>query len=899
MKVAEIRSRFLKFFEQHGHKVVESSSLVPHNDPTLLFTNAGMVQFKDVFTGQEKRPYSRAVTVQKCVRAGGKHNDLENVGFTARHHTFFEMLGNFSFGDYFKRDAIKMAWDFVTKELRLPLQDLYVTVYKDDDEAFDIWEKEVGVAKERIYRFGEKDNFWSMGDTGPCGPCSELFVDRGPQYGCKQPSCAMGCDCDRYMEFWNLVFMQYERHKDGSMTPLPRPSVDTGAGLERLASILQKVDSNYETDVFRIIIEKTAKLVGKPYTVGTPDMFPFRVIADHARATAFLIADGVMPSNEGRGYVLRRIMRRAIRYGRNLGFSGPFLHKVCRYVVEEMGEAYPELKDKITFMEKAVTAEEEQFFRTLEKGLALLDDEMAQARSVGQLSGEVAFKLYDTFGFPIDLTRIICAENKLTVDEPGFERAMEEQKSRSRQNWKGSGEQAVQSVYHQIAERLREAAGLPKFVGFERLQGSGRCVALVQVNGAEKREVDLFTTPAKADEHTFLEAVFDTTPFYGEGGGQVGDVGFVSGEDFAGDVVDVQKPVPELIVARIKPLRGSMRLGATYKQEVRTEVRQLTARNHTATHMLHWALRKVLGDHVKQAGSLVTPEMLRFDFSHFEAVSREQLLQIEDMINERIWAAAAVTKQEMGKDEAVKAGAIAFFGEKYGDVVRVVKVGDYSTELCGGCHVDNTAEINLFKITTETSIAAGVRRIIALTSSKAFQYLRERDEEMRLLKDKMKATSGADILTKIEKLQILEKDLKKQLEKFASDSLGSVVDDVLAKAVPVGATPVVAHVLTTPGQGVKEMRDLAERLTTKRPEAVVLLGAKDEAAGKAFLLAAVGKKAPAQVKANELIAAIQDTIEGRGGGKPDMAQAGGPKMDGITAARDKFMAMLQQMGLPQ
>lgn len=894
MKVAEIRSRFLKFFEGHGHKVVESSSLVPHNDPTLLFTNAGMVQFKDVFTGKEKRPYTRAVSVQKCVRAGGKHNDLENVGFTARHHTFFEMLGNFSFGDYFKRDAIRMAWDFVTKELKLPLKDLYVTVYKDDDEAFAIWEQEVGIPKDRIYRFGEKDNFWSMGDTGPCGPCSELFVDRGAQYSCGKATCGMGCDCDRYMEFWNLVFMQFDRQKDGTLVPLPRPSVDTGAGLERVASILQKVDSNYETDIFQNIIKKTSHLVGKPYQVGAPDMFPFRVIADHARATTFLISDGVLPANEGRGYVLRRIMRRAIRYGRNLGFSGPFLHKVCGFVIDEMLDAYPELGDKRAFLEKAVAAEEEQFFRTLEKGLALLDEEMVRARPKGQLSGDVAFKLYDTYGFPIDLTRIICIENNLTVDEAGFERSMEEQKNRSRQNWKGSGDDSVQNVYHQIAARLRENQTMPQFIGFDRMAGSGHCVALIAGDGSQKKEVDQFTTPAMKNGDVLLEAVFDVTPFYGEGGGQVGDMGRLHGDGFEGEVVDVQKPIPDLIVVHIKPLKGSMRIGASYQQETQVVRRQMTARNHTATHMLHWALRKVLGDHVKQAGSLVTPDMLRFDFSHFEGVSREQLTQIEDLINERIWAAAPVVKQEMGKDDAVKLGAIAFFGEKYGDVVRVVQVGDFSTELCGGCHVDNTAEINLFKITAETSIAAGVRRITALTSAKAFQYLRERDDEMRILKDKMKATSGAEILAKIERIQATEKDLKKQMEKIAAENLGSVVDDVLAGAISVGNTPVVAYLLSAPGQGVKEMRELAERLTQKRPEVVVVLGAKDDEAGKAFLLAAVGKKAPSQVKANQVISALQGTIEGRGGGKPDMAQAGGTKLDGLATAMKQAVDVVRK-----
>lgn len=882
MKAAEIRSQFLKYFEKNGHTIVESSSLVPQNDPTLLFTNAGMVQFKDVFLGKDKRSYSRATTSQKCVRAGGKHNDLENVGFTARHHTFFEMLGNFSFGDYFKKEAIHYAWEFVTQVLKLPKDRLYVTVFEKDDEAAEIWHKQEGVPLDRIYRFGEKDNFWAMGDTGPCGPCSELFIDRGPQYSCGKPTCKMGCDCDRYMEFWNLVFMQFERSADGKLSPLPKPSVDTGAGLERLASILQEVNTNYETDLFQTIIAKTSQLAQIPYDLKSENAFSFRVIADHSRATLFLVGDGVLPSNEGRGYVLRRIIRRAIRHGKKLGFSGPFLHKTVGFVLEQMKQAYPDLIEKKAFIEKAVIAEEEQFFRTLERGLALLDEETTKLGKSRTLSGEVAFKLYDTYGFPLDLTRVILSEKNLGVDEAGFEKCMERQRSESRKHWKGSGEEALNDVYLKISQELKAKQVLPRFVGYESQSAHSKVLALLLKDQNGLSVVDSFVGEAG---DSILEVIFAETPFYGESGGQQGDRGRIFAEGiFEGEVIDVQKPVPELIVAQVKPKSGKIQVGQSYHQETDREIRALTARNHTATHLLHWALREVLGKHVKQAGSLVTSELLRFDFSHFQPLTETEILKIEDLINEKIWNAEPVAKNEMKKDEALAVGAIAFFGEKYGDLVRVVQVGKFSTELCGGTHVNNSSEIHLFKIANESGIAAGVRRIVAYTSKGAFAYLRARDQDIKMVRDKVKASSTDEILSRIDKLYSAEKDLRKQIEAFQAKSAGGEVDGILAQSKTIQGTSIILSVCEPDSQGIKRLRDLTDRIKQKAPNSIIVLGMKDPESSKASLLVALGSQAPKTLNANELLKEISPAIDGRGGGKPDLAQAGGNNAAGLPDA---------------
>ncbi|MGE0614743.1 MAG: alanine--tRNA ligase [Bacteriovoracia bacterium] len=886
MKAAEIRTKFLEYFKRNGHTVVESSSLVPQNDPTLLFTNAGMNQFKDCFLGKEKRAYVRATTSQKCVRAGGKHNDLENVGFTARHHTFFEMLGNFSFGDYFKPDAIRFAWEFITKELKIPKEKLYVSVFEQDDEAAELWHQQEGVPKDRIYRLGEKDNFWAMGDTGPCGPCTEIYVDRGEKYGCGKPTCKLGCDCDRYMEIWNLVFMQFNRDASGTLNPLPKPAVDTGAGLERIASVIQEVDSNYDTDLFRDIMDKTGKLAGQPYSPKAENAASFRVIADHSRATAFLIGDGVMPSNEGRGYVLRRIMRRAIRHGKKLGLNAPFLHKTAGYVIDQMRDAYPDLEGKRKFIEKAVLAEEEQFFKTLERGLALLDEETSKLGGKKTLSGDVVFKLYDTYGFPLDLTRVICAEREIGVDEAGFEAAMAKQRAESRKNWKGLGDAAIEADYFKLADELRAKKSMPQFVGYEKGRATSKCVGLFIRTEKEFQRADLFTMPApnSGGEAPLVEAVFAETPFYGESGGQVGDQGYITGEGFEGEVIDVQRPGGDLIVAKINPKKGALKVGGTYTQEVHAELRALTARNHTATHLLHWALRKLLGEHVKQAGSIVTPELLRFDFSHFQALTADELLKLEDMINEKIWAAQAVQKREMKKDAAVAAGAIAFFGEKYGDLVRVVSVGDFSTELCGGTHVDNSGDIHLFKIGSESGIAAGVRRIVAYTSKGAFNYLRARDEEIKGLRDRLKASSTDEIMGKVDKLFASEKELRRKIEQLQAQSAGDEAKNLIQSATSGAGFRFVSGICVPDAAGMKKMRDLTDSIKQQAPDSVTVIGMKDPDGGKAYVMAAVGPKASGVAKANEIIQKIAPLIEGRGGGKPELAQAGGTKLDGLEAA---------------
>ncbi len=867
MQGSHIRSSFLNYFANQGHTVVGSSSLVPQNDPTLLFANAGMNQFKDLFLGKEHRSYSRAATSQKCVRAGGKHNDLENVGFTARHHTFFEMLGNFSFGDYFKKEAIHYAWELITQEWKLPKDKLYITVFEKDDEAAEIWRKQENVSSDRIFRLGEKDNFWSMGDTGPCGPCSEIYFDRGPEYGEGDFLTNVNAGTDRYMEFWNLVFMQFEKHADGSVTSLPKPSVDTGAGLERVASILQGVPTNYDTDLFRIIMDQTSRLAGIEYSAKSESRFSFRVIADHARATAFLIGDGIVPANEGRGYVLRRIMRRAIRHGAKLGFRGPFFSKVCGFVIDQMRDAYPELERARSFVEKAVFAEEEQFLKTLERGLGLLDEELQKAGK--RLPGKVAFQLYDTFGFPLDLTRTICDERGIAVDEAGFDVAMEKQKEDSRKNWKGAGGHALEAEWLKLADELRDSQKLPEFVGYESGFADGVCLYAKQ-NG----------------DH--WSVCFSKTPFYGESGGQTGDRGSITNADgtFEAEVLDVQKPVADLIVAEVKITKGSLKIGATYRQEVDAKIRALTARNHTATHLLHWALRDVLGGHVKQAGSLVTPELLRFDFNHFQAVEEAELQKIESLINQKIWAGDGVKKRVMKKDEAVQAGAIAFFGEKYGEEVRVISVGDYSVELCGGTHVDQSSDIHLFKVVSEGSVAAGVRRIIAKTSIGAFKFLNDRSEQLKQVQAAVKAMNPEEIPMRLEKLFQTERDLKKALEKFEGQAQRVLIDQLIAKKQLLTGGVLIAGKMDPMPDAMKKLRDVVDQVRAQIPDSVVILGAEDSENQKAFLIAAIGSKGPKKPDANQLVQEGAKHMSGKGGGKPDFAQAGGQGGQALQNAID-------------
>ena len=896
MKTAEIRERFLKYFEQNGHTIVESSSLVPSNDPSLLFTTAGMVQFKDVFLGKDLRPYKRATSAQKCVRAGGKHNDLENVGFTARHHTFFEMLGNFSFGDYFKKEAIHFAWEFITKELQFEKDKLYITVFETDEEAADIWHKQEGVAKNRIYRLGEKDNFWSMGDTGPCGPCTEIYFDRGPKYGRDDFMESQAANEDRFMEFWNLVFMQYDRDAKGVMNPLPKPSVDTGAGLERIAAIAQQADTNYDTDAFQQIIQETAKLAGVEYVRSSDLAASFRVIADHSRAAAFLIADGVLPSNEGRGYVLRRIMRRAIRHGKKLGFEKPFMNKTVGFVVDQMRDAYPDLQTQRSFLERAVLAEEEQFFKTLDKGLSLLDDEIAKL-AAKTLPGEIAFKLYDTFGFPLDLTRVIAEERGIAVDEKGFETAMAKQRSDSRKSWKGSGAEALDAVYLQLATDLKAKKKMPEFVGFDSLSADGEVLAILRQGDQKIESVNevvassLALTADSADS-AIVEAVFSKTPFYGESGGQVGDKGRVIGigNDLEAEVIDVQKPVPDLIVAHLRVIRGKLTVGAKVHQQTDVEIRALTTRNHTATHLLHWALRKHLGNHVKQAGSIVTPDLLRLDFSHFEALKPSDLHTIEDLINEKIWKNDGVKKITMAKEAAIGMGAIAMFGEKYGETVRVVSVGDYSTELCGGTHVDQSADIHLFKIVTETSIAAGVRRIIAYTSKGAYEFLRARNDLLAGVKETIKAQTIEEVPTKLERMADGERALRKQLEQILAKAAAGEADSLFAGAQSFPGGKLIAGLVEIDSQGAKKLRDLAESLKNRAADGVIVLGMRD--GDKANLIVAIGKDAQKTWNANEVLKQLAPFIEGRGGGKPDLAQAGGAKTSGLADAMKAAATLL-------
>ncbi|MCM0607087.1 MAG: alanine--tRNA ligase [Xanthomonadaceae bacterium] len=878
MKAAEIRSTFLNYFQKNSHQIVESSSLVPSNDPTLLFTNAGMVQFKDVFLGKDKRPYARATTSQKCLRAGGKHNDLENVGFTARHHTFFEMLGNFSFGDYFKKDAIRFAWEFVTKELKLPKDKLWVSVFREDDEAAEIWHKQEGVSLDRIVRFDEKDNFWSMGDTGPCGPCSEIYIDRGPKYGgpeCgKTKVCNIGCDCDRFMEFWNLVFMQFDRDASGKLNPLPRPSVDTGAGLERIALILQDAETNYDTDLFTDIISKTEKLSGKKYDPKDAITASFRVVADHSRASTFLIGDGVMPSNEGRGYVLRRIIRRAIRHGyQKLGFTKPFLNKTSGFVIDQMSGAYPDLIEKRSYIEKVILAEEEQFFRTIERGIGLFNETIESLNTKIKnwtFSGATAFKLYDTFGFPLDLTRVMVTELGGTIDEAGFEAEMEKQRSESRKHWKGSGEEATDTHLFELKKQL--GTNVSKF-DYESLSLEGECLGFVSDGSGHEL------------------AVFSPTPFYGESGGQVGDRGIVSGSGYEGQVLDVQK-FQDLTVVKLKAKKGTLAAGKKYTQQTDEEIRALTAKNHTATHLLHWALRDVLGKHVQQKGSLVTPELLRFDFSHTQPMTEAELTRVENMINERIWKSKHVSKKEMNKDAAIKAGAIAMFGEKYADTVRVVSVGDFSVELCGGTHVNNSSDIHVFKIGNESGIAAGVRRIIAYTSAGAFEFLRKNSEYLKTVQESLKATATEEIIPKIEKLQTQEKDLRKQIEKLQSKSAAGAVDELISQAESKSGVKWIVGELPSQAEGMKRLRETADQVKSKSPDSVSILGMIEEGSNKPVVAIIVGLKAPKTANASEILKELLPMIDGKGGGKPDMAQAGGTKADGLKPLLAKAKTLM-------
>ncbi len=879
LTAAQIRELFLRFFEERRHRRVASSSLVPQNDPTLLFTNAGMVQFKDVFTGREKRDYSRATTAQKCVRAGGKHNDLENVGFTARHHTFFEMLGNFSFGDYFKKDAIAWGWEFVTSEkwLGIDRSRLAATVFAGegslpwDEEAYDLW-KAQGVAPERIHKLGAKDNFWAMGDTGPCGPCSELHYFQGDDIPCAEEAAGrkcegVACDCDRWLEIWNLVFMQFERSQDGGLTPLPKPSIDTGAGLERMASVAQGKRSNYDTDLFQSIIRAIEKLTGKRYGKGEDDSVSMRVIADHARATTFLVGDGVLPANEGRGYVLRRIMRRAIRHGKRLGLEKLFLADVCGAVIEEMGAAYPETRENRAFITKVAQQEEESFRRTLDKGLQILEEEMARLAKAGEkvVPGKVAFQLYDTFGFPMDLTRVIAGERGLGVDEAGFDRNMAEQRARS--EWKGSGEAAVGDLHKRIAAEVGET----KFLGYEASTAKAEVKAIV-ANGARA---------ARAKQGDKVEIVTAATPFYGESGGQVGDVGTLAGPRGKVEVRDAQRPVTGLVTHVGVVEAGEIAVGDVVELAVDERRRDLVRANHSATHLLQFALRETLGDHVKQAGSVVAPDHLRFDFSHFQPLGAEELEKIERRVNELVRANEPTDTSVLKLAEARHTGAMMIFGEKYADDVRVVRIGP-SKELCGGTHVRRAGDIAFFKIASEESIAAGVRRIVAYTGPRAVEHVQREEDELRRAAALLKV-GALEVAQKVEATQRRLKDLERALEEAGSKIAAAQSGDLAAQAVDVGGG---AKVLASKVQGDgKALRDLADKLRDRLGRGVVALGSEQD--GKAILLVAVTKDLVGKVKAGDLVKEAAKLVGGSGGGKPDLAQAGGSDPAGIEKALER------------
>ncbi len=863
----EIRARFLKFFEERGHVVVASSGIIPKNDPTLMFTNAGMNQFKDCFLGLEDRGYHRAASSQKCVRAGGKHNDLENVGRTARHHTFFEMLGNFSFGDYFKKEAIAFAWEFLTVDLKLDKSRLYVTVYTDDDEAADIWHLQEGVPRERIFRFGEKDNFWSMGDTGPCGPCSEIFWDNGPEMSCGSPDCAVGCDCDRYMEIWNNVFMQYNRTADGVMTPLPKPSVDTGMGLERITTVMQGVRSNYDTDLLQGIIRHIERHSGKKYGANERDSVSMRVIADHCRAVTFLICDGALPSNEGRGYVLRRIMRRAARHAKMLGVGEPLLYRMVEAVREMMGDAYPELAEREAYIRKVVLAEEERFAETLDRGLAILNDEVASLRSAGRtvIPGDVLFKLYDTFGFPTDLTADIVESEGFSIDEAGFEACMEKQRELGREHWKGSGGAGIADIYKQIHNRGVHT----EFVGYSALSAYSPVLALVR-DGAE------VSSAAAGDR---VDVIVESSPFYGESGGQAGDQGSISSGAAHLEVLETSRPFLDLVVHHCQVREGALGVSDAVNLTVTSSVRRATARNHTATHLLQTALRQVLGEHVKQAGSLVSADRLRFDFTHFSAMTADEVRQVEELVNGFVMDNDLVVTNQMPISEAIEAGATALFDEKYGDTVRVVRVGDISMELCGGTHVRAAGDIGLFKIVSEAGIAAGVRRIEAQTGFGALRLVRQMEDERQALAVLLKA-EGGNPLDRLEKLLGWQREMQREIEALQGKLNAAASGDLLSQAVEVNGIQLLAVQVQV--EDVKALRDLSDTLKDRMGAGVIVLGAA--IGGKANLLVTVSKELSANVKAGDIIKQLAPIVGGSGGGKPELAQAGGSQPEKLAEA---------------
>ena len=877
MNFRQIRQKFLDYFKRQGHQVIGSSSLIPRDDPTLLFTNAGMVQFKGAFLGEERVGYTRAATSQKCVRAGGKHNDLENVGHSPRHHTFFEMLGNFSFGDYFKEEAIEWGWDLLVDGYKLPPERLHVTVYKDDDEAHRIWDEEIGIPEHRIVRLGDRDNFWAMGDTGPCGPCSEIHIDQGPSLGCGRPDCAPGCDCDRFLEIWNLVFTQFDRNKDGRLIPLPRPNIDTGMGLERLSAVVQGVSSNYDTDLFKGIISAIEEVCQKRYGAEGRGDVAFRVISDHARAVAFLIGDGVMPSNEGRGYVLRRIIRRAIRFGQALDLKGAFLRSICNSVIDIMGRDYEELVRSRGLIEGVVENEERRFADTLNYGMRVLNEEISNLKSGGGdiIPGHVAFRLYDTYGLSVDIVDDVARDEGMKIDMAGYEKSMSKQRLLSQESWKGSGEEEVPETFRRFLGR-----GLKTdFLGYETLESESVVVGLVK-GGAEVDSVK----PGSE-----VEVVLDQTPFYAESGGQAGDVGRLENGGLRLRVIHTRRYGQDLIIHRADLEAGTLRVGGRVRASVDRERRAATADNHTATHLLHAALREVLGDHVKQAGSLVSPERLRFDFSHFTQVPLERLMEIEQLVNRRIRENLPVSTRVMSRDEAMKTGAMAIFEERYGEMVRLVSIGEgASMELCGGTHAGHTGNIGLFRIISEGSVGANMRRIEALTGEAALRRDQESDRGMMIVASLLKTTPDKAG----ERVERLLNDLKEKERSLESLKAGLLIErsgDLLAGVREIRGIRVVARELEAGSP--KDLRDACDRIRDKLGSGVILVGTKVE--GRALLACVVTKDLTKRLNAGQMVKQLSVMVGGKGGGRPDMAQGGGNRPERLGHAIKALYGLIE------
>ena len=863
----ELRAKFLQYFKDRQHTVVSSYPLVPKNDPTLLFTNAGMVQFKNVFLGDEKRDYNRAVSVQKCIRAGGKHNDLEMVGRTARHHTFFEMLGNFSFGDYFKTEAIQYGWEFLTDVIGLPRDRLYISVFNEDDDAFNIWANEMKMPRERISRMGEKDNFWAMGPTGPCGPCSEIFIDQGKALGCGKSSCAVGCDCDRYLEIWNLVFMQYDRDASGKLTPLPKPSIDTGMGLERLAAVVQGRTTNYDTDLMMTIINESAKITGREYGKDDEVNVSLRVLTDHARASTFLIGDGVIPSNEGRGYVLRKIMRRALRHGKLLGQKNPFFHKITSKVIEDFKGAYPDLTGNSDFIQRVVLNEEESFSNTLHFGTQRLEEilEKVQKEKLTSIPGEEIFKLYDTYGFPTDLVEETAKDTGLEMDMAGYEKAMQEQKVKASASWKGSGEKEVAPFYKEFAQNSPPT----EFDGYKSTEGEATVLAILK----DGTKVD------SAQKGDSIEILLDRTPFYGESGGQVGDSGNAFNDGVQIEFLDATKPLPGLIVHKGKVTEGAIATGGSLTLQIDKAIRQDTALNHSATHLLHAALKEVLGEHIKQAGSLVAPDRLRFDYTHFSPLTEKERGRIESLVNEKIRKNIQVSTNEMEIEDALKEGAMALFGEKYGDRVRVVSVPGFSKELCGGTHVSATGDIGLFRIVSEGGIASGVRRIEAVTGNTAYEKVHSEYESLAAIRSILKAPTNEE-LAKVKKLLEKNRELEKEItslkEKMISGSDSSGEDDIQK----IGdASLLIKNLENT---DAKTLRTYIDNAKNKLKSGIVVAGSVADK--KVAMAAGVTQDLTHRFHAGNIIKEIATIVGGSGGGRPDMAQAGGTHTDKLDEA---------------